>query len=203
MSCEFFTIQEGNIGDTQEKSSAAHAAAWALGWLSREDKWTAKPNETGKFIAFFSNPTSDIEAVGWATDILGNTRDPRAVEPLLKKMEDENENSRIRKKAIDVLGEIKDPRAVEPLLKRLADENAEVRKSALAALAKICEDETGRKLLSRELDGKWTWLDPQDPVDEERVKDAARRLELSEEEVRRRYERLAKKYQLKIKWNDE
>ncbi len=160
-------MAEGLLAMLDKNGPSAHVGAWALRWLSRNNKWTAKPNETGKLIAFVSNPVSDIEAIRFAINILGNT---------------------------------KDPRAVEPLIKRLADENAEVRKSALAALARICEEETDRKLLTRHLDGRWPWLDPQEAVNEERVKYAARELELSEAEVRRRYERLAKKYYLKLEW---
>jgi hypothetical protein len=220
-------MADGLLAMLDKNGPAAHAGAWALGWLSREDKWTAKPNETGKLIGFISNPSSDIEAARWAANILGNTKDPRAVEPLIKKMEEKNievhtikikgqgkisnpmsvklhllkdKNVNMRTSAIDALGEIGDPQAVEPLLKRLADEEADVRIAALAALAKICEDETDRKLLTRHFDGDWSWLDPQDPVDEKRVKDAARKLELSEADVRHRYERLAEKYHLKLEW---
>jgi predicted NACHT family NTPase len=40
----------------------------------------------------------------------------------------------------------------------------------------------------------------QEPIDEERVKKAAKELEMNEAEVRQRYERLAEKYKLKLKW---
>jgi hypothetical protein len=226
-------MAEGLLAMLDRNGPSAHAAAWALRWLNREKKWTGKPNETGKLIALVSNPAADIGAVRCAIIVIGDTTDPRAVEPLIKRLADENENIEVRTTAINALGEIKDPRAVEPLiermedknekielrtaaiktlgrigdlqamkplLKRLEDKNTEVRISALGALAKICEDETNRKLLTRELDGKWTWLEPQDPVNDERVKNAARKLELSEEEVRQRYERLAKKYHLKLEW---
>jgi len=70
----------------------------------------------------------------------------------------------------------------------------------LCALAKIREDETDRKLLTSNLEGLLSWLDPQEPIDEERVKKAAKKLEMNEAEVRQRYERLAEKYKLKLKW---
>jgi hypothetical protein len=190
----------GLMAMLDKNGPSAHAAAWALYWLSEKKKWTPNPNETGKLIAVVSNPSIDIDAVRWAIIILGETKDPQSMEPLIKRLADENENIDVRTAAIEALGNIGDPRAVEPLLKRLEDENAEVRTAALGALAKIGEKETERKLLTRHLDGTSSWLDPKDPVNEKRIKFAARELKLSAEEVRRRYERLGEKYGLRLEW---
>ncbi len=102
--------------------------------------------------------------------------------------------------SIDILGKTKSNQAVEVIIARLDDEREMVRKTALGALAKIQEDETDRKLLSRVIDGIGPWLDPQEPIGDDRVKKAAAKLEMPEEEVRLRYEKLAEKYKLRISW---
>jgi hypothetical protein len=102
--------------------------------------------------------------------------------------------------SIDILGIAKSNHAVEAIIARLYDESEDVRKAAYRALAKIQEDETGQKLLSRDIDADDPWLDPQDPIDEDRVKKAAKELKIPEEEVRQRYEKLAEKYKLKVGW---
>jgi len=255
-------LVSGLLGLLNKNGPAAHAAAWALGWLSKKKKLTATTEETGQLISFVSHPDSDIEAVRWAIEALGESKDPRAVAPLIERMIDEkesiavretairglgnigdpravepfieimtdekesiavrvaairglgeisdpravaplmermaDENKDVRIAAIKALGESKDPRAVAPLIERMADKNKDVRESALGVLAKINEDKTDRKLLTRYFDGEWSWLDPQEPIDEQRIEAAATELEISRDEVYRRYERLAKKYNLKL-----
>ncbi|NIM12442.1 MAG: NACHT domain-containing protein [Candidatus Aminicenantes bacterium] len=102
--------------------------------------------------------------------------------------------------SIAILGNAKSNQAVEVMIARLDEGSEMVRKIALQAIAKIQEDKTDRKLLSRDTDGVGPWLDPQDPIDENRVKMAAKRLKKPEEEVRQRYEKLAEKYKLRISW---
>jgi len=198
---------EGLLSMLDKNSPLAHSGAWALAWLAQGSPWprqkskkiwTPTQKETAKFISFILNPSSDLEAVQWSITILGNTKDPRAVEALIKKMEDKDDS--VRRNASESLGKIGDPRAVEPLIARLEDENREVRKDALGALAWICEDETDRILLSRNFNDKRPWLDPQNPIDENRVAEAAKKFEMPEEEIRRRYEKLAEKYKLKLTW---
>ena len=50
---------------------------------------------------------------------MGQLRDSRAVEPLLKPLGDED--SGVRKAAVEALVELADARAVEPLIKALGD----------------------------------------------------------------------------------
>jgi hypothetical protein len=177
------------------------------------------------FITALNNENSRTRVV--AINALENIVDSRAVDPLIKKLDDENaavrraainalrsigdyhavdplikklddENAAVRRAAINALENIGDSRAVDPLIKKLDDENAEIRSSALGVLAKICVDEIDRKLLTGNLEGIYSWLDPQEPIDEERVKNAAIKLKMKESEVRQRYERLAEKYKLKL-----
>lgn len=70
-----------------------------------------------------------------AVEALRETRDPRAVEPLVAVLRDND--SGVRKEAARALGEIKDPRAVEPLIKTLRDENSDVQQQAAWALGEI------------------------------------------------------------------
>jgi HEAT repeat protein len=81
---------------------------------------------------------NELRGVSWrmrAAVALGEIGDPRAVEPLIAALGDENLNVRID--AAKALGKIGDPRAVEPLIAALGDENLNVRIDAAEALSKI------------------------------------------------------------------
>ncbi|NIO20797.1 MAG: hypothetical protein GTN76_08680 [Candidatus Aenigmarchaeota archaeon] len=62
-------------------------------------------------------------------------KDPRAVEPLIAALKDEN--SFVRFSVVEALGLIKDPRTVEPLIAALKDEHSFVRFRAAWALGEI------------------------------------------------------------------
>ncbi|MEX2704697.1 MAG: HEAT repeat domain-containing protein [Candidatus Freyrarchaeum guaymaensis] len=66
---------------------------------------------------------------------LGETKDRRAVEPLIQALGDEH--WRVRWRAAWALGEIGDERAVEPLIRALEDKDSRVRESAARALGEI------------------------------------------------------------------
>jgi HEAT repeat protein len=131
---------------------------------------------------------------------LRSTKNPLSVDVLIVRLDDTR--GRVQRAAIDALGSIGDSRAVDALIKKLDDENADIRQAALVVLAKIREDKTDQKLLSRDVDAAHPWLDPQKPIDEERVKKAAKTLKMNESEVRQRYERLADRYKLRLKWKE-
>lgn len=82
---------------------------------------------------------NDPNAKDWVrmsmADTLGKIGDPRAVEPLISALGDEDEGFRCE--AAAALGEIGDPRAVEPLTRALEDESEWVRETAAEALEKI------------------------------------------------------------------
>ncbi len=121
---------------------------------------------------------------------LGALGDERAVDPLLGLIEDEDPD--VRRAAFGALGRIGSDRAVDPLVPKLQDDQRRVRQAALGALVKILRDETDQKLLSRDFDGVHPWLDPAFPIDAERRRRAAEALRLSDKEVVRRYQDLAK-----------
>ncbi|HYC20073.1 MAG TPA: HEAT repeat domain-containing protein, partial [Candidatus Bathyarchaeia archaeon] len=79
--------------------------------------------------------SSDVRRA--AAEALGTIGDGRAVEPLVKALNDSD--WLVRRKAAEALGTIGDGRAVEPLVKALNDADSDVRKSVAEALSKIGE----------------------------------------------------------------
>ena len=79
----------------------------------------------------------DKDVRGETAFVLGEIKDPQAVEPLIATLKDEDKD--VRRFTAYALGEIKDPRAVEPLITTLKDEDKEVREAAEDALSEIKE----------------------------------------------------------------
>ncbi len=145
-------------------------------------------------LARLEHPQAEVRQA--AAEALGRIGE-RAVEPLLARLEDPEEG--VRQAAVQALGRIGSQRAVEPLLARLEDKNEEVRREGLHALSLQLE-ENDRRLLSRDLDGEWPFLDPQEEIGETFLQEAARELELTAEEVRAHYEALAERFHLRLAW---
>jgi HEAT repeat protein len=70
-----------------------------------------------------------------AARLLGQSRDPRAVDALLPDLNDSD--WRVRRNAAQALGALRDKRAVEPLLQALKDRTMTVRQRAIVALGRI------------------------------------------------------------------
>jgi len=70
-----------------------------------------------------------------AARLLGQSRDPRAVDALLPDLNDSD--WRVRRNAAQALGTLRDKRAVEPLLQALKDRTMTVRQRAMVALGRI------------------------------------------------------------------
>jgi hypothetical protein len=100
---------------------------------------------------------------------------------------------------IRILGRANYYPAVEPLIGKLDDDDSDVRSQALGALAKICRDNLDQRLLLKYFE-YWNWLDPKEVITEKRVAKAASKLELTHEEVRQRYEDLAREFNLTLAW---
>ncbi|UCF89802.1 MAG: HEAT repeat domain-containing protein [Desulfobacterales bacterium] len=77
-----------------------------------------------------------------AAAALGETKDPRAIEPLRAALKDEN--SYVRMTAVRSLGEIDDPRVIEPLIEALRDESHGVQKNAVLSLKKRTGQDLGK-----------------------------------------------------------
>jgi hypothetical protein len=244
---------------------AAHAAARALFAFSaaspiRAKTWQSSPASLGSIISVVGSPAADSKALVFLMQILGSERDERAVDVLISRLGDKEEeirlraaealgnigsvqavesllthldgqNERLQRIVISALGKIGDARAVEPLIARLdepdkdvkvavinalgqigdarsikvmedelSSQNLEVRTAALRMLLQAREDETARKLLTKDFDGGYPFLDPGKVLGEERVEEAARKLGISADDARRRYEELADKYSLNLAW---
>ena len=80
-----------------------------------------------------------------AAEALGKIKDERAVDSLMRTLQDENEY--VRKAAAQALGEIQDRRVIEPLVRALKDEDKNVRKMAAHALRKIKDERVIERLI--------------------------------------------------------
>jgi HEAT repeat protein len=105
-------------------------------------------------------PTSDIQQLhssDWmarcdAARLLGQSRDPRAVDALLPDLHDSD--WRVRRNAAQALGALRDKRAVEPLIQALNDRTMTVRQRAIVALGRIKDPQALPALLKVFLEGK-------------------------------------------------
>lgn len=87
-----------------------------------------------------------------AARLLGQSRDPRAVEAILPDLDDRD--WRVRRNAAQALGALRDPRAVEPLLQALEDRTLTVRQRAIVALGRIKDPRALPSLLDIVMENK-------------------------------------------------
>lgn len=87
-----------------------------------------------------------------AARLLGQSRDPRAVDALLPDLNDSD--WRVRRNSAQALGALRDKRAVEPLLAALKDKTMTVRQRAIVALGRIKDPQAVPHLLEILLAGK-------------------------------------------------
>jgi len=87
-------------------------------------------------VKFLDDP--DIEVKGSAVEELGESKNLKATQPLLKLLNDSNEAEEIRKEAIEALGKLGDKLAFESLLKAWKDESEiSVQLTAVEALGNL------------------------------------------------------------------
>jgi len=86
-----------------------------------------------------------------AASALGEIRSEKAVEPLIQRLEDENEHEEVRWTAVIALGAIGSDKAVEPLIQKLEDNDKDkiVRWAAAEALGRIKSDKAVEPLIQR------------------------------------------------------
>ena len=87
-----------------------------------------------------------------AARLLGQSRDPRALDALLPDLNDSD--WRVRRNAAQALGALRDKRAVEPLIQALKDRTMTVRQRAIVALGRIKDPQALHALLEVLLEGK-------------------------------------------------
>jgi HEAT repeat protein len=87
-----------------------------------------------------------------AARLLGQSRDPRAVDALLPDLEDKD--WRVRRNAAQALGALRDKRAVRPLMSAMNDRTMTVRQRAIVALGRIKDPQALLALLEIVLQNK-------------------------------------------------
>ena len=94
-----------------------------------------------------------------AAEALGQIGDVRAVMPLIRALQDTNENEDFREVAADTLGNLRDARAVEPLIRTLEDASIHVRAAASKALGNIRDVRAVQHLIEKI---QWKFVDSED-----------------------------------------
>ena len=120
----------GSLGDSR-------AVEPLIGALNDRDKDVCQ--EAVKALRTLGEPQWSKWVKGDSHDFerLGESKDPRAVESLIKALGDSEGYA--RGAAAEALGKLGDARAVEPLIKSLGDHDKDVRKAAAAALRALGE----------------------------------------------------------------
>ena len=120
---------------------------------------TLSPSEKDERLEEYYEQTKDIDyvikALGnedhmvqmTAARILGETRSPLAVEPLVTTLRT-NKHYAVREEAAHALGKIKDPRSVEALIDALGDKDSGVQRLAAASLGELRDPSAVEPLLT-------------------------------------------------------
>jgi HEAT repeat protein len=153
---------------------------------------TRHPDAVEHLCAALADPAPSVRIV--VAESLGAIGDIRAVEFLVARLSDDNRE--VRRAVAYALGHLGSEPAQEVLRRNLSSEDEYARKDALGALSLSCRTELDRMLLSRDFDGFQPFLDPSCPINEERIREAAKECLLSIPEVRERYWSIASRLQL-------
>lgn len=132
---------------------------------------------------------------------LQSRNDEGALDALFASLHDAD--SAVRYFATLALGEISGERVIDPLIKQLQDDDHDVRQMALVSLSKHCEDPLDRTLLRQDRSQRVYIPDVREPIDEVFIYLAAKEHGVTTDEIRQRFEALAKRYHLKLGWNME
>jgi len=116
-------LQEASTNDLRKAALALVCLCLVLPGCSRTSRLAKK----------LQDPDASVRVQ--AAVSLGETKDRRAVEPLLDALKDANPG--VRSAAATALGALNDARAVEPLIQATTDNNAVVRSAAAMALGEI------------------------------------------------------------------
>ncbi|HSG42275.1 MAG TPA: HEAT repeat domain-containing protein [Anaerolineales bacterium] len=110
-----------------------------------------------KIEIFFETLIADLHGSDWtkrcdAARLLGQSKDPRALDTLLPDLKDDN--WKVRRNAAQALGMLKSEKAVGGLLEALKDRTATVRQRAAVALGRIKDPETIPALIEAVIERK-------------------------------------------------
>ncbi len=177
-----------------------HAAVRALAWLSlipdEDSGWRPDCGQLARLVAAVMSPDCESETLYWLAHIFGYAKTGHAVVHLLTRLPESP--PRTQAAILNALGAIGDQRGLNALHECLGSDDKFLRIAALDGLAQTCEDEIDRKLLSHGRDGVNPLLDPRSPINAREIAIAAERLERSPQEIRERYERLARQFGLRL-----
>jgi HEAT repeat protein len=201
--CRVPGLVDGLVRWLSGGTAAAHAAAWALGWMavmSRHPEFTVKvtPIQLSALVEATNRVDLDSEALRWLCEIFSENRTQGAVAALLQRLP--HSSAPTQAAILRTLGAIGDRPGIEaiPAYLQVADES--VRRAALGGLALTCDDEADRRLLCEHFEKRFGGLDPLDLITKERVATAAQVLRIPKPEIRQRYERLAERFGLLLEW---
>jgi hypothetical protein len=210
--------------------AAGWALGWlAAQKKERQVTWQPLEADAGVLIEYLSLRDADPEALRWIMQVVAVGRFRKALRPcvrllthekasirlaaisavqrigdasaipgLLERLQD-NEK-KIRAAALGALGKLGNISTTVAIQAFLSDSDESVRMAAVGALAWIKGDEVSRRLVSEDLDGSIPWIDPQVPITQDRVQEAAEAIRISAKEARQRYEAIATEFGLKLGW---
>src|ERR1017187_6415457 len=154
--------------DWPESRAAAWALVWMTGWSSPERNPVWLPSEP------------ELEVL-----LRALSRAPNG-EPLLKRC------------LIGVLGKSSSEKSLSAVASKLDDPDPDIRSAVVGALATKRNNEAETRLLSRDLNRRGPWIDPNEPITEPRLVAAAKRLGMTLEEVRALYVSMADDFHLRF-----
>ncbi len=140
---------------------ARHAVTWALFWLSggsvgeQHALWRADSLAVAALNdALITTPSSETRTREKIVTIIGASKNPVAVAPLLAKLDDQDTD--VRRAVIEALVKLGDQQAVAPLLAKLDDQSKDVRQAVIEALGQLGDKQAVAPLLAK--------LDDQNPA---------------------------------------
>lgn len=125
---------------------------------------------------------------------LGRLGDKQVVEPLISLLgSSDDEVCVVAAASLSALGSVRGVSALTLFLKHASKKR---RMLAVKERVSLRDKPNEKELLSQDFDGYGPWIDPVTPITEERIADAAKKLEISTQEVRALYEAIATDFNL-------
>lgn len=122
--------------------------------------------------------------------------------PLLRSTAKHHLDSETRSQAaIHLMRDFNDKDFVLPLVLEFShDANVNTRRNSVETIVAMGKNRSWAMLLSLGSDYGPSWLDPQEPIDNERVRKVAASLRITRNDVRKEYEVIARNLPLRLKW---
>ena len=159
--------------------------------------WRPTPSQIAQITSVLqerSTPKITIQALAY---MIEEAEDQRAVEPLIPWLG--NSDRDLRESVASALLAIGTPVALSAVALRAIDVDAGLRRLALGAKAKSAGKQGAElALLTKDLDGRQPFLDPEEPITVDLIQRASAKLDLSAAEVRDLYLLLAEPMGLRI-----